>query len=66
LNVGKGFKELAEKGVAIRVCNLCLLVRGTGSLLMKRKSESGGLIKRAGTPDLAKIVTNSDKLIVIC
>ena len=65
-NIGEGIKEIVEKGALIRVCNLCLLVRGTAKNMMKLKSEKGGRVKRAGTPDLAKIIEETDKFLVIC
>jgi tRNA 2-thiouridine synthesizing protein D len=62
-NIEKGFKEILEKGATVRLCNLCLLVRGTIKNCLKREC---GDIKRAGTPDLAKIIEETDKLVVIC
>ncbi len=65
-NIGKAFEGLVARGALIRVCNLCLAVRGTAKNMMKRKSEIGGKIKRAGTPDLSKIIEETDKFLVIC
>ena len=62
-NIEQGFKDILDKGATIRLCNLCLLVRGTMKNCLKREC---GDIKRAGTPDLAKIIEETDKLIVIC
>ena len=62
-NIEKGFKEILEKGATIRLCNLCLLVRGTMKNCLKREC---GDVKRAGTPDLATIIEETDKLVVIC
>jgi len=62
-NIEKGFKEILEKGATVRLCNLCLLVRGTMKNCLKREC---GDIKRAGTPDLATIIEETDKLVVIC
>lgn len=64
-NVGDGFKEIVKKGAVVRLCNLCLLVRGTMKNCLNRNDCEGGDIKRAGTPDLAKIIELTDKLIVI-
>lgn len=64
-NIGESFEELVERGALIRVCNLCLVVRGTAKSMMKRKSEIGGRIKRAGTPDLSKIIEQTDRFLVI-
>jgi sulfur relay (sulfurtransferase) complex TusBCD TusD component (DsrE family) len=65
-HIGKSFEKLVERGALVRVCNLCLAVRGTAKSMMKRKSEAGGRIKRAGTPDLSKIIQETDKFLVIC
>ena len=65
-NIGEGITEIVEKGALIRVCNLCLMVRGTSKNMMKVKSEKGGRIKRAGTPDLAQIIDETDRYLVIC
>lgn len=62
-NIEKGFKEILEKGASVRLCNLCLLVRGTMKNCLKREC---GDVKRAGTPDLAKIIEETDRLVVIC
>jgi sulfur relay (sulfurtransferase) complex TusBCD TusD component (DsrE family) len=62
-NIETGFKEILDKGATVRLCNLCLLVRGTMKNCLNREC---GDIKRAGTPDLAKIIEETDKLIVIC
>jgi sulfur relay (sulfurtransferase) complex TusBCD TusD component (DsrE family) len=64
-NIGEAFEKLVERGTIIRVCNLCLAVRGTAKSMMKRKSEVGGRIKRAGTPDLSKIISETDRFVVI-
>ena len=61
-NIEKGFKDILDKGATVRLCNLCLLVRGTMKNCLNREC---GDIKRAGTPDLAKIIEETDKLIVI-
>jgi len=62
-NIETGFKEILEKGAVVRLCNLCLLVRGTMKNCLKREC---GDVKRAGTPDLAKIIEETDRLVVIC
>jgi tRNA 2-thiouridine synthesizing protein D len=62
-NIETGFKDILDKGATIRLCNLCLLVRGTMKNCLKREC---GDIKRAGTPDLAKIIEETDRLVVIC
>ncbi|MGY5862534.1 MAG: DsrE family protein [Candidatus Thorarchaeota archaeon] len=64
-NIGNAMCELVEKGALVRVCNLCLIVRGTSKNLMKRKSECGGRIKRAGTPDLAEIIAQSNRVLIV-
>jgi len=62
-NIEEGFKGILSKGATIRLCNLCLLVRGTMKNCLKKEC---GDVKRAGTPDLAKIIDETDKLVVIC
>lgn len=62
-NIEQGFKDILAKGATIRLCNLCLLVRGTMKNCLKREC---GDVKRAGTPDLAKIIEETDRLVVIC
>ncbi len=62
-NIEEGFREILAKGATIRLCNLCLLVRGTMKNALKKEC---GDVKRAGTPDLATIIEETDKLIVIC
>ena len=64
-NIGNAMCEMVEKGALVRVCNLCLIVRGTSKNLMKRKSECGGRIKRAGTPDLAEIIAQTDRILIV-
>jgi len=62
-NIEEGFKEILKKGAVVRLCNLCLLVRGTMKNTLTREC---GDVKRAGTPDLATIIEETDRLIVIC
>lgn len=62
-NIEEGFREILNKGATVRLCNLCLLVRGTMKNCLKREC---GDVKRAGTPDLAKIIEETDRLVVIC
>jgi len=62
-NIEEGFREILDKGATIRLCNLCLLVRGTMKNCLEKEC---GDIKRAGTPDLAKIIEETDRLVTIC
>lgn len=64
-NVEEGFREILSKGAVVRLCSLCLLVRGTNKNCLDSKECDNADIKRAGTPDLAKIIELTDKLIVI-
>ena len=64
-NIGNNMCKLVEKGAIIRVCNLCLLVRGTAKNMMKHTSDCGGKIKRAGTPDLAQIIAETDRILIV-
>lgn len=62
-NIEEGFREILDKGATVRLCNLCLLVRGTVKNCLKKEC---GDVKRAGTPDLAKIIEETDRLVAIC
>ncbi|MFX1506019.1 MAG: DsrE family protein [Promethearchaeota archaeon] len=64
-DVEGGFQKIVEKGALIRLCSLCLLVRGTSKNCMKCK-DAKGKIKKAGTPDMEKILKETDKFLVIC
>lgn len=64
-NIEKGFDEIVKKGAIIRLCALCLFVRGTAKYIMKRK-DSKGIIKKGGTPDIEKIIKETDRFVVIC
>jgi len=56
-NIEEPFKELIAKGAEVRLCTLCMLVRG-----MKDFIEGA---KRGGTPDIASMVEASDRILVI-
>lgn len=56
-NIEEQFGELIAKGAEIRLCSLCMLVRGTKDFIEGAK--------RAGTPDIADIVEESDRVLVI-
>ena len=56
-NIGEQFKKLIDQGAEVRLCTLCMLVRG-----MKTFIEGA---KRAGTPDVADIIEESDRVLVI-
>ena len=64
-NIEEGFDEIVKKGAIVRLCALCLLVRGTAKGIMKRK-DSKGIIKKGGTPDMEKIIRETDKFVVVC
>jgi sulfur relay (sulfurtransferase) complex TusBCD TusD component (DsrE family) len=57
INIEEQFKELIAKGAEVRLCSLCMLVRGTKDFIEGAK--------RAGTPDIADIVDESDRVLVI-
>lgn len=63
-DVGEGFKQIAKKGAIVRLCNLCLLVRGTAKNIMTC-IDCKGEFKRAGSPDMEKILKETDKFLVI-
>jgi sulfur relay (sulfurtransferase) complex TusBCD TusD component (DsrE family) len=56
-NLEKQFRELIAKGVEVRLCTLCMLVRGTKDIIE-------GATK-AGTPDIADMVEESDRFLVV-
>jgi sulfur relay (sulfurtransferase) complex TusBCD TusD component (DsrE family) len=56
-NIEKQFRELIAKGVEVRLCTLCMLVRGT-------KDTIQGATK-AGTPDIAEMAEGSDRFLVV-
>jgi sulfur relay (sulfurtransferase) complex TusBCD TusD component (DsrE family) len=56
-NIEKQFRDLIAKGVEVRLCTLCMLVRGTKDII-----ESA---KKAGTPDIADMVEESDRFLVV-
>jgi len=62
-SIEEGFREILDKGAIIRLCNLCLLIRGTMESCL---NEECGDIKRVGLLDLANIIEETDRLVVIC
>jgi sulfur relay (sulfurtransferase) complex TusBCD TusD component (DsrE family) len=56
-NIEEQFRELIAKGADVRLCTLCMLVRGTKAFIEGAK--------RAGTPDIADMVEESDRVLVI-
>jgi sulfur relay (sulfurtransferase) complex TusBCD TusD component (DsrE family) len=57
MNIEEPFKELIEKGVEVRLCALCMLVRGTKDVVKGTR--------RSGTPYIANMVEDSDRILVI-
>ena len=57
INIEEQFRELIARGADVRLCTLCMLVRGTRAFIEGAK--------RAGTPDIADIVEESDRVLVI-
>jgi sulfur relay (sulfurtransferase) complex TusBCD TusD component (DsrE family) len=56
-NIEEQFRELIMKGADVRLCTLCMLVRGTKDFIEGAK--------RAGTPDISDMVEESDRILVI-
>ena len=56
-NIEEQFRELITKGAEVRLCTLCMLVRGTKDFIEGAK--------RAGTPDIADMVEESDRVLVV-
>jgi uncharacterized protein involved in oxidation of intracellular sulfur len=61
-NIEEQFRELIARGAEVRLCTLCMLVRGM--LVGGTKAFIEGA-KRAGTPDIADMVEESDRVLVI-
>lgn len=57
VNMEEQFRELIAKGAEVRLCTLCMLVRG-----LKNYVEGA---KRGGTPDIADMVEESDRVLVV-
>jgi len=56
-NIEEQFRDLIMKGADVRLCTLCMLVRGTKDYIEGAK--------RAGTPDIADMAEESDRVLVI-
>jgi sulfur relay (sulfurtransferase) complex TusBCD TusD component (DsrE family) len=56
-NIEKQFRDLIAKGVDVRLCTLCMLVRGTKDAIEGAQ--------KAGTPDIAEMAEESDRFLVI-
>ena len=56
-NIEEQFRDLITKGVEVRLCTLCMLVRGTKDVIEG--------VKKAGTPDIAEMVEESDRFLVV-
>ena len=56
-NMEEQFRELIAKGAEVRLCTLCMLVRGT-------KDTIEGATK-AGTPDIAEMAEGSERFLVV-
>ena len=57
VNIEEQFRELITQGAQVRLCTLCMLVRGTKDFIEGAK--------RGGTPDIADMVEESDRILVI-
>jgi sulfur relay (sulfurtransferase) complex TusBCD TusD component (DsrE family) len=57
INIEEQFRELITQGAQVRLCTLCMLVRGTKDFIEGAK--------RGGTPDIADMVEESDRILVI-
>jgi sulfur relay (sulfurtransferase) complex TusBCD TusD component (DsrE family) len=58
INVEECFTELIEKGAEIKLCTLCMLVRGTVKMMIPGA-------KRGGTPNIAQFIEDTDRMIAI-
>ena len=57
-NMEEAFKEIIAKGAEIKLCTLCLLVRGIKDLIEGTK--------KSGTPDVADMIEGSDRFLIVC
>jgi len=57
-NIEEKFAELIEKGAEIKLCTLCMLVRGTAKMVIPGA-------KRGGTPNIASYMEDTDRMIAI-
>jgi uncharacterized protein involved in oxidation of intracellular sulfur len=56
-NIEEQFSALIAQGAEVRLCTLCMLVRGVKDFV------DGA--KRAGTPDIADMVEESDRVLLV-
>ena len=56
-NMEEAFKEIIAKGAEIKLCTLCLLVRGIKDLIEGTK--------KSGTPDVADIIVDSERFLIV-
>ena len=58
VNIEECFAQLVEKGAVIKLCTLCMLVRGTSKMMI-----AGA--KKGGTPNIKTMIEETDRMIVI-
>jgi sulfur relay (sulfurtransferase) complex TusBCD TusD component (DsrE family) len=56
-NIEEQFRDLVAKDADVRLCTLCMLVRGTKDFIEGAK--------KSGTPDIAEMVEESDRFLVV-
>jgi sulfur relay (sulfurtransferase) complex TusBCD TusD component (DsrE family) len=57
-SVEECFAQLVEKGAEIKLCTLCMLVRGTSKLMIQGP-------KKGGTPNIKTMIEDTDRMIAI-
>ena len=57
-NIEECFTQLVSKGAEIKLCTLCMLVRGTSKMMIDGA-------KKGGTPNIKTFIDETDRMIVI-
>jgi sulfur relay (sulfurtransferase) complex TusBCD TusD component (DsrE family) len=58
VNIEECFKQLVDRGAVVKLCTLCMLVRGTSKMMIDGA-------KKGGTPNIKTMIEETDRMIVI-
>ena len=58
VNIEECFAQLVERGAEIKLCTLCMLVRGVAKMTIPGA-------KKGGTPNIKTMIEETDRMIVI-
>ena len=58
VNIEECFAKLVERGAEIKLCTLCMLVRGTSKFMIQGA-------KKGGTPNIKSMIEETDRMIAI-